>query len=91
MLNEEKDFKLDKTTGLRMPLAMLAAIIVACASVGIAAAVLRNDVTLHTEKLRDHEQRIRGVEDAARAMPVMANDIQWIRHELENRRKNPTP
>lgn len=47
---------------------------------------LRGDVSTNTDKVSNHEERIKKLEESQRDLAVIKNDVMWIRQSLETLR-----
>ncbi|HSV73445.1 MAG TPA: hypothetical protein VLH79_06775 [Chthonomonadales bacterium] len=73
-------------TKVRLPLAMLLALLGFVAAGAVVISTDRASVADHTTQLADQAARLRKLEDAQGDIRVMKNDVEWIRKTLEQRR-----
>jgi hypothetical protein len=79
--------RLSDQTKIRLPLAMLIALV----GIAATAAVVWSGDHKAVQEIPMIELRVRKLEDGAAAIAVMQRDIEWIRKRLEreDRRNNP--
>lgn len=72
---------------VRLPIALLFALVASAASAAFAVAMHRSEVADHTRTLANHEQRLERVEASQADLAVIRNDVRWIREQLAQRNR----
>ena len=71
---------------VRLPLALLFALVASAASAAFAVAMHRGEVADHSRTLANHELRLERVEASQADLAVIRNDVRWIREQLQRNR-----